>query len=69
MTNKKTSTLCDESGIEILVTYSKDANNKNYVLDCIEVVISGKGIDITKQLSLQQYHTILDEVIKQEDNN
>lgn len=64
-----TITLADESGIEILVTYSKDANNKNYVLDCIEVVISGKGIDITKQLSLQQYHTILDEVIKQEDNN
>jgi hypothetical protein len=64
-----TITLSDESGIEILVSYSKDSDNKNYVLDCIEVVIAGAGINITKQLSLTQYHAILDEVIQQEEDN
>lgn len=72
-----TETLIDEAGIEILVNYSKEWNEQKedfhgehdlsswgYNLNSVELVIAGEGINITKQLSLKQYHAILDEVIQ-----
>ena len=72
-----TETLIDEAGIEILVNYSKEWNDQKedfhgehdlsgygFTLNSVELVIAGEGISITKQLSLKQYHAILDEVIE-----
>ncbi len=73
---ENTITLLDEAGIEILVSYSKelettehgsgfsDTQDYSYVLNVVEIVIAGQGINITKQLSLKQYRAILDEVIE-----
>jgi hypothetical protein len=68
-------TLVDDSGIEMLVNFTKqyedqkedfhgehDMSGWSYILNRAELVIAGEGIDITKQLSLKQYHAILDEV-------
>ena len=72
-----TETLVDESGIEILVNYSKEWNDQKedfhgehdlsgwgYNLNSVELVIAGTGINITKQLNHKQHMAILDEVIE-----
>lgn len=73
-----TITLSDESGIEILVNYSKelettehgagflDTQDYAFTLNSVELVIAGEGINLTKQLSLKQYRAILDEVIERD---
>lgn len=83
MSNKPTTetvTLSDESGIEILVNYTKawedqkeechgseiDMSGYSYVINSIELVIAGEGINITKQVSLKQYRAIMEEVVKLE---
>lgn len=72
-----TETLVDESGIEILVNYSKEWNDQKedfhgehdlswwgYNLNSVELVIAGTGINIIKKLNHKQHMAILDEVIK-----
>ena len=72
-----TETLISEAGIEMLVNYTKDRidqkedfhgehdlSGDGFVLNSVELVIAGTGINITNQLSLKQYHAILDEIIE-----
>jgi len=73
-TETLTETLVDESGIEILVNYTKeleavengagfsDTNEWSFTLNSVEVVIAGTGINITKQLDRKQVNAIIDEL-------
>jgi hypothetical protein len=68
-------TLSDESGIEVMVNYTRqwedqkegfhgehDMSGYSYSFNSAEVVIAGEGIDITKQLSIRQVQKILQEI-------
>lgn len=75
---KKTTCLVDESGIELLVTYdlefdrsfyAENGNPGTYVqatyeinIECVELVIASKGIDITRQLDNKQIDHIINEL-------
>ena len=68
-------TLSDESGIEVLVNYTRqwegqkedfhgehDMRGYSYSFNYAEIVIAREGIDITKQLSVRQVQKILQEI-------
>lgn len=65
-TMKNTLTLVDDNGVELLVSYSakmvRDDDNifcgYDVELDCVELVVAGKGINILPVLDTRQRHWI-----------
>lgn len=60
----QTETLIDESGIEVIADYEyqKEPDGYFFELNTVEIVIDGKGIDISKMLNEKQKQSIINQL-------
>jgi len=57
-------TICDENGVELIITVSDSEDG--YTLEAAELIIAGKGIDITKSLNHRQVQKLLSRIERED---